>query len=336
MDNLISNYNRLFLFIFVVLVLIVSFFLIKPFITPILIAFVLSYTFYPLYTKSERIIKNKSLRAFVLLFLITLVVSAVSLLILNMLINESVVLYRSIDNTDLGEISNFVSSVVGENINLDFYYRDTVNIVLGMVIKSLSDLALTLPQKAVNLFIMFFIMYYLFKEGEDLIERFKESLPLRKDHSDAIMSNLNEVMYATIYGIIVTSVIQGLVGTLGLFVFRVDNPIVWGIIMTIAAMFPYFGAALVWLPIALIKIANADMFNGIGLLVYGAIVVSLIDNIIRPKIISNKIRVHPIIVLLGIFGGIQLFGFVGLILGPVLLGLLVAVIDIYNYEIKRA
>jgi predicted PurR-regulated permease PerM len=178
-------------------------------------------------------------------------------------------------------------------------------------------------------------MYYLFKEGESLVGKFKENLLLKKDHSEKIINKFNEFMQATIYGVIVAAIAQGIIGTIGLFIFRIENPIIWGLVMTITAMFPYFGASIVWFPAALVKLFSGDYFNGIGLIVYGVVIISLIDNILRPKLISARTRIHPIVVLLGVLGGLKLFGFIGLILGPVLLGVLVAVIKIYNLETEK-
>ncbi len=335
MNNLSLDYNKLFLFIVVLLIIIFSFVLIQPFITAILTAFVLTYILYPLYEKSEKIIKNKSLRSFVLISIITILTLIFLSFITNLLINESVTLYHNFKNADIKELSDLLSGVVGENIDLNLYFKEIVNRGLNFFLTSLSDIALTIPQKTISLFIILFTMYYLFKEGESLVDKFKENLPLKKNHSENIINKFNEFMQATIYGIIVTSIVQGIIGAIGLFIFGVENPIIWGLVMTVASMFPYFGASLVWLPAALIKLFSGDYFNGVGLIIYGVLIISLIDNLLRPKLISNRTRIHPIFVLLGVLGGLKLFGFIGLILGPVLLGVLLAVMRIYNLETEK-
>ncbi|MDP6642253.1 MAG: AI-2E family transporter [Candidatus Nanoarchaeia archaeon] len=335
MKNLSLDYNKLFLFIVVSSIIIVSFVLVQPFITAILTAFVLTYIFYPLYAKSENIIRNKSLRSFILILIITIVTLIFLSFITNLLINESVTLYHTFKKADIKELSTMLSGVLGENIDLNLYFKEIVNRGLNFILTSLSDIALTIPQKAISLFIIFFTMYYLFKEGESLVGKFKENLLLKKDHSEKIINKFNEFMQATIYGVIVAAIAQGIIGTIGLFIFRIENPIIWGLVMTITAMFPYFGASIVWFPAALVKLFSGDYFNGIGLIVYGVVIISLIDNILRPKLISARTRIHPIVVLLGVLGGLKLFGFIGLILGPVLLGVLVAVIKIYNLETEK-
>ena len=328
-----SHYTWLFIII-TILTIVVSFILIKPFITATLTAVVLSYIFYPFYTRLENIIKNKALRSLILLVIIFSIVLAVAFPIINLLVNESVILYHNTNNADITRISSYFSGIAGENIDLNFYYRETVNKISNNALTSLSDFIFTLPHKGISLFIIIFMMYYLFKDGDYIVAKFEENLPLRKSHREVIIEKFNQVMYATIYGIIVTSIIQGILGTIGLFIFKVNSPIIWGLVMTIAAMFPYFGTSVVWVPASLIKIFNGDMFNGFGLLLYGIFIIGLIDNVLNAKLISHKTQLHPIIILLGVIGGLKLFGFVGLILGPVLLSTLVALMEIYNYELK--
>tara|TARA_Y100000310_G_scaffold246869_1_gene252311 strand:- start:14673 stop:15695 length:1023 start_codon:yes stop_codon:yes gene_type:complete len=330
-----TDQKPLFL-ILLLIILIVSYIIIKPFIIAILASIVLAYTFYPLYKKSSKIIKNKSLRSIILLLIIMGVLLTLTFFILNLLINESVSLFHTLRNVELSNIFDPLRNLFGENVDLGLYIQETVNKGLNLILTSLSDLAFTIPQKAVSLFIILFMMYYLFKEGPSMIEKTMENLPLKKQHKETILNKLDSVMKATIYGTIVTAIIQGAIGTLGLIIFDVKSPIVWGLVMTVVSMLPYLGASIVWVPAALIKIFNNDLFNGLGLAIYGILIISLIDNLVKPKIISQKTKIHPITVLLGVIGGIQLFGFIGIFLGPVILSLIVALFEIYLTEIKQS
>ena len=146
------------------------------------------------------------------------------------------------------------------------------------------------------------------------------------------MKSFNDVIYATIYGVIITAIIQGIIGTIGLLIFGVQNPILWGMVMIILAMLPFVGAGLVWFPAAIIKIAGGDLFNGFGLLFYGLFIVSTIDNMIRPKLIGARANIHPVVILLGVLGGLAVFGLMGLIIGPLCLSILMVFIDFYVSE----
>ena len=100
--------------------------------------------------------------------------------------------------------------------------------------------------------------------------------------------------------------------------------------MAILAMFPFLGPALVWVPAGIIQIAYGNLFSGIGILAYGIAVISTIDNIIKPKIISSRSKIHPVIVLIGLIGGIKMFGIVGIIIGPLILSFLLIILRIYR------
>jgi len=131
-----------------------------------------------------------------------------------------------------------------------------------------------------------------------------------------------------------------MVGTLGLYIFGIKSPLVWGIIMVIACMIPFVGAPVVWFPLGVFKVIiglnsgnNYETIMGIGLLAYGFIIVSSIDNLIRPKIIGDRARIHPTIILLGILGGLAIFGFIGIVVGPLILSLFLTFAEIYKTEI---
>jgi len=147
------------------------------------------------------------------------------------------------------------------------------------------------------------------------------------------------VTFAVFYGNIFVAIIQGILGGVGFFVLGVESPVLWGFVMILFALIPYFGTAIIWLPAALNLLFKGYLENdasytarGIILIVYGILVISSIDNILKPRLIGSKAQVHPVLVLLGVLGGLSLFGFIGLILGPVMLALLMTFVDIYEEE----
>ena len=132
-----------------------------------------------------------------------------------------------------------------------------------------------------------------------------------------------------VFGFVITAALQGLFGALGFLIFQLSSPLVWGLIMMILALIPFLGPALVWFPIGVIQLISGNLFSGIGLLLYGAIIISSIDNIVRPKIISYKSNIHPLLILLGVVGGLKLFGFIGIVIGPVVLVFLMTILKLY-------
>lgn len=320
----------LYLALFFVL-LYLSFLLIKPFILAILVSFVVAYMIYPVYIRLNSIINNRSLCSVLTLLILIIIILIPIFFIAEKIIPEASTLYHNVVNVDLGGLNNWINNYLGTELNLELYLRDATSKLLNLLLKNLSDYAMTLPVKFAMVFISMFIIYYLLKEGEIIVEGMRKYLPLKEEYKHELLERLKEVTYATVYGVIVTAIVQGIAGTIGLVIFDVKSPLLFGLLMSIAAMLP-FGAALIWLPLASSKIFSGDLFNGIGLLIYGALIISLIDNIVRPMIISKKSRTHPLITILGVIGGLSLFGFVGVIIGPLILAVLISFLDFYIRE----
>ena len=164
-------------------------------------------------------------------------------------------------------------------------------------------------------------------------------MPLKSKYRKHVFKKLNDMAYAVIYGSIIIAIIQGALGGIGFLMFGLPSPILWGIVMMFASLIPYVGSSLIWLPASLILIfsgyVNSDstlMVKGILFILYGVFIIGTIDNILKPKIIGDKGGLHPVLVLLGVVGGLNLLGFIGVIIGPIVLAMLVTFIGIYEEE----
>ena len=326
-----TKYFYLALFFFL---LYLSFLLVKPFLIAVFASFVMAYLIYPVYNRLNVVIKNRGACAAVLLAVISLVIVVPLFFLGSHVVNESVSLYYNVVNIDLSSINNALDNYFNIEINLESYLRLGATKLLSIFSSSISEFALSVPRKAIMVFISIFIMYYLLKEGDGITYDIKKYLPLKEEYKNELIEKMGVVAYATVYGVIATALAQSIVGTVGLFIFDVGSPVVFGSLLLVTSMLP-FGSALVWLPLAIVKLLSGDIFNGIGLLLYGIFAIGLVDNLVRPAIISKKSRIHPILVVLGVIGGISLFGFIGVILGPMLLAVLIAFLDFYirEYEV---
>jgi predicted PurR-regulated permease PerM len=198
--------------------------------------------------------------------------------------------------------------------------------ILGVAPNILGSIGETL----IGLFIMFFVMYYGFREGEGFLTRIKELLPLDPELKESLFFELKTVTQAVLYGQVMTAVIQGGLGGLGLLVFGVSGWLFWGAVMMIMAFIPVLGTPLIWVPAAAGLILNGETGRGVGLLIYGGTIVMNIDNFIRPRLVSGRTQVHPVLILIGVLGGLKIFGFIGMLAGPLVLALLVAFTKFYE------
>jgi len=305
------------------------FFIIKPFFIAIMTAIIFSIVFYPIYRWVKSKVKYASLASFLVCLLIFLLVIIPSGLVIHALVLEADSAFRYIRSSDAPvKILEFTQERLNsipfmENLQLNV--ASSMTIGAKFIVDFLRAFATSLPTKMLMLFVIAMLVYYLLKDGKKAILFVFEVLPLSKKQKQKLISQCSDVTYAVVYGQIVTAIIQGTIATIGYYIFGVPAPILWGVLTTFFALIPYLGTAIAWLPLSiylfLSGMNSGIWWQGLGLFLYGLLIVGLIDNIIRPKLIGDKSGMHPAIVLIGVLGGIPLFGFIGLFVGPLILAL---------------
>ena len=345
---------RYFVVISVIGIVYLSFLVVAPFINSLLTGIVITYVFYPAYSWLRKLLHNDTLSALIVSAGIILLFAIPLVFVLDNLAPEARYVYirakQRIVTGDLIDIqcegktstlcavSEAIKGFVSDP-SIKFPLQDMLGKLTSLAIEKTSSVLLSLPGIVLSIIVTFFITFYLFLDGNSVVEKMKNLIPLEHKHKEHIIKKFQETTYAVIYGSIIVALIQGTLGGIGFFMFDVTSPVLWGVVMTITALIPFVGTAIVWLPAALIKIGAGTTLNdtgvvwqGIGLLLYGFFVVSLIDNILKPKLIGDRAGVHPILILLGVLGGLTLIGFVGFIIGPLVLAMLNALIEIYEKE----
>ena len=327
----------------------------KPFLTAILISLVLAYIFYPVYRIINKKIKSKNISAFIVTILIVLLIIAPLFFILNTVSREAYFLYLSSKQTIFtGDV--FTSGCAEEDLSLrcsitgyfkgllseprtKYYIDDTIKKATDFFVGYVSGVLFSLPAKVLNFFIILFVTFFFFRDGDALVKKIEKLLPLREGHKKHVFIRFNNAAFAVIYGSILVAIIQGTLGGIGFFAVGIKSPLVWAIIMMLFSLVPYVGSTVIWLPASLILMFSgyieSDTFmlvKGILLMVYGTVIIGLADNFLKPKIIGDKAKVHPVLVLLGVLGGLKFFGFIGILVGPVLLALLVTFVEVYEEE----
>jgi predicted PurR-regulated permease PerM len=171
---------------------------------------------------------------------------------------------------------------------------------------------------SLGIFVCLFVFYYFTKEGEAIWNAFLEALPLPMKLKTQVNREVTGIVHAIFYGQLLTALVQGFVGGLGLAIFQVPQALMLTVLMIMLSFFPFVGTPLIWGPAAVLKIMAGEMWQGIGLLVYGAVIVMNVDNVLRPRLIAMHSQVHPVVILIGIIGGTKIFGFIGFLVGPVI------------------
>jgi predicted PurR-regulated permease PerM len=181
---------------------------------------------------------------------------------------------------------------------------------------------------AVQTLFMLFAIFYFFRDGPALADWLRHTLPLEEVQSAEIIRRVREMIEASVYGVIVLSLLQGTLGGLAFLVLGLPNPLIWGAVMVVLSTIPVAGAFVVWIPAAIYLAATGDWGKAILLTAWGTLVIGTIDNFLRPKVMGQKARMHELLLFFAVLGGLVVFGVAGLVLGPVLVAVTLGLVDV--------
>jgi len=339
-------------FIIILLLTTLSFYLfyriISPFLGPIVWAILLSIVFYPLFQKLQRLLKKReAVSAMIMTLLVIVVIVLPSGLLTISLANEVVDAYHDLEEMiKTGRLQAYLEQIRQVTpfqwiwTRLDQYLDLSQADPFKFLLKNLQQIGTFLFNqtsmifKGLSTFVIGFFfallsLYYLFKDGNRLLERLKAVAPIPSKERELILLRFKDMIYATIYGGIVVAIVQGLLGGLIFWILGISSPILWGTAMAFLSFIPVGGTALIWAPASLLFIIQGNFLKGIILLLFGALVISMVDNFLRPKLISSKTNIHPLLLFFSVLGGIQAFGMIGLVAGPLVTTLCLTLIEIY-------
>ncbi len=185
----------------------------------------------------------------------------------------------------------------------------------------------------IKLILTIIALFFVYRDGERFRQQLLSVIPLNDLHKQTLVDTVERVLMAVVYGVFLTCLVQGTLGGLGFWVTGLPSPVLFGAMMSVSALIPVVGTALIWLPGAVYLMMTGDVAMGAGLIVWGVAAVSSIDNVIRPIFISGKARLSVLVVAVGGLGGLVAFGVIGVVVGPLLLALSLALFDIYRHNI---
>lgn len=200
------------------------------------------------------------------------------------------------------------------------------------VINEVQNAATNLTGLLINFGIMIFALFFFFRDGDSMLERIKSLIPMKDAQKDEIFKKFYDTLNAVIVGVMVTAAIQGLLQGLFFWAIGISYAVLGGVLTFVFALIPIAGAVIVWLPVGLYLLFTGSIYSGIGVLIFGGIVVSSVDNILKPMIIGGKVKLSTLFLVLTIFGSLSVFGFTGIILGPILLAIFMSFLEIYRSE----
>lgn len=180
----------------------------------------------------------------------------------------------------------------------------------------------------IGLGIMLYLLFFLLRDGRALAERIREAIPLRGDQKAALFARFADVVRATVKGSILVAIAQGALGGIAFWFLGIHAPLLWAVLMAFLSLVPAVGAALVWAPVAIYFLATGAIWQGIGLILYGVLVIGLVDNLLRPFLVGKGSKLPDYVVLISTLGGIEVLGLNGFVVGP-----LIAAMFMVSWEI---
>jgi predicted PurR-regulated permease PerM len=351
MDEQVNKARWIAVLIATALALYLCWLILKPFISVLEWATVLVIVFYPIHKLITRRIKRRGLSALVSSTLVIVVFVVPLALVSVALVNELGIVTRNVP----AHVAHFVTpgtSVLGrlsrwihERFALDpqtsevFIVEQLKNAGVLLLGQSFGLLGNVLGG-ILRAFFVVFTMYYLFRDGEQIVQSLPRALPLTIQQSEAIIHRITEVVSASVYGVVTIAMLQGMLGGIAFWLLGVPSPILWAVLLAFICMIPIAGSFFVWLPVSIYLMFSGHWTKAVLLILWGALVISTIDNFLRPRLIKNQTKLHELFIFFSVLGGISLFGLVGIVMGPVVLaitlGLLSTFKEVGTEEIKIA
>ena len=333
------NENKIRLYFFLGLLVIVTgivALIFKPFLSPLLLAGALAVIFRPLYRRLSKTISWPSVSTLITVICILAIVVIPLTLLSGQLFAEATNFYSLLttgENTN-PQITETIQKLNDQiNTIAPFIDIDLVTIqeeVMSWLVTNFQFFFTGALKTALNLFIFVFALFYLIRDGELLKKTLIRLSPLDNKDDLQIFTKLRSTINTVIGGALFIALIQGSATSIGFFIFNIPQPIFWGAIGSVIALVPTIGPFLLFIPAVGFKLLAGDTLMAIGLLVWGALIVSSIDNVMRPFVIERGMKVHPFFILISVLGGIMFFGPIGFLLGPIILSLFFVLLGIYE------
>ena len=344
-----------FFFVLLLVILYLAFLIFSPFLQAVAWAAILAMIVYPVYEWLLKVLKGRAtLAALILTVLIIFLIVVPAMRVSVFLTQETVELAKtmrsSVESAEIEAwkakpwVQRLMDSWESVSAELEFFDIDLkqsaaqgVQVASGFLASQIKAVAQNIFLFAVNFIIALFTLFFMLRDGKALSGKIYSLLPMDQVHKDHLFQNIVNALFAVVHGALITATIQGLLAGLGYWLLNVPFAIVLAVTTAFTALFPIGGSFLVWFPTSLyLGFVQGPLWMGIALFLWGALIVGSIDNFLKPLLIGNRLQLPVLFLFFSILGGLKLFGIIGLILGPMIVALLVALLDLYMKEYVKA
>jgi predicted PurR-regulated permease PerM len=327
-----KDVRRLFVASLLIILVIIAFLIIKPIILSIIAGLILAYIFSPIYRKFYKVFKEKNTTAFAVSAIIMLLIVVPLWFLIPLIVQQTFDFFELVQAIDFAEIvaTIFPTSTLEFQQSITSMILRFTGDITSSAINGLVGFILDLPNALLHIAVIIFVFFFTLRDQDTLREFLSGISPFKKEKEKLLVKRFKEITSSIIFGYIVVGIIQGIILGIGLLIFGVPRALTLTIFSIFASILPMVGPWLVWIPIALYLFMVGRVYAAIGFAAYGGGFVSMIDNILRPYIVAKKTGTSSVIVLIGMIGGLFVFGILGLILGPLILSYLIIFLRAYK------
>lgn len=346
MEPINNKTQHYFFFALLAVVGVLSVLIFLPYLSAIILALVCSVVFRPIHNKLLNLFSPAVSAFLTIIFVAVLILIPLGFFGLR-ISTEAQSLYGYIttegNQTKIVAMMNDLVLSVGHKV-LGYYPEvspDSFNIAayaqsfLSWSFTNLDSIVSNTAKFAFNIFILLIALYYMLRDGGNLKKSIIAMSPLLDQYDEEIFTKLEAAIFSVVRGSLGVSIVQGLLTMLGFWIFGIPNPVLWGSVAAIASLIPGIGTAIILIPAILYLYLTGSMYAAGGLLVWAILAVGLIDNFLGPYLVQRGVHVHEFLILLSVVGGLSFFGPIGFLLGPLILSLLFALLDIYRTHLKN-
>ena len=319
----------------------------RPFLMPILWAMILAHLMFPVHDRFARLLRGKetlsaALMTLAIMLIVVLPVILLSIVLVDEAINAQQTFAAWIESGGIKRLPELIAGlpVVGDILNRAGISQTSIEGNLAgsaaalktFVVQQGAVLAMSLLELVLNFLIMIIMLFVLLKDGRVVVKTLHRIIPLQPSHKNRIFARVDKTVRAVVKGIVITALVQGLLAGAVYGVLGVPFAILLTAMTAVIAPFPIGGAALVWIPVAGYLFWVGPTWTGIAMIVWGVVVVSMVDNFLKPILIGQGAQLPVILLLFSLLGGLVAYGLIGLFIGPVILGLLLTALEIYEQD----
>jgi predicted PurR-regulated permease PerM len=345
-----ENHRNIPFFILLGVATLLFLYLLTPFFFPIFWAAVIAGIFHPLYRRINRRLERPNLTAAVVFALIALILLLPTGVVGTLVFNQTVQLYERVDKTETGRkpFEKKFEEIVNAITDHPYAHLFEINKPLliakaGEVARGVTNFMFTrltaLTQNTLGLLIQFAIMlytlFYFLRDGGKFLRMATRICPLGMGREQFLWERFIVTARSSLKVMLIIGGLQGLLGGIVFFIAGVEGAAIWGLLMIVLAILPVVGCALIWFPVGLVMLAMGSLWEGILILSFGGLVISSVDNLLRPVLIGKDVAMHPLLIFISTLGGIVLFGFSGFVVGPIITSMMISVWDMYDKFYRR-